>query len=129
MTYEFTTDKVGSMKLQNFHGSTGHTFKLEGIDAQIADANIIIGGVNKFLSIVNFQNEYDPEDAVRTVNQNVVANEDLMAVKAKIQSINANANNEFANFYQTFISDDGEPVVKIESCKIVSIEEEVIYSG
>jgi len=58
-----------------------------------------------------------------------VADDDLIDVKDKIQSINANANNEFANFYQTFISDDGEPVIKIESCKIVSIEEEVIYSG
>ena len=58
-----------------------------------------------------------------------VADDDLLDVKDKIQSINANANNEFANFYQTFISDDGEPVIKIESCKIVSIEEEVIYSG
>ena len=58
-----------------------------------------------------------------------VADDDLIDVKDKIQSINANANNEFANFYQTFISDDGEPVIKIESCKIVQIEEEVIYSG
>ena len=58
-----------------------------------------------------------------------VADDDLLDVKDKIQSINANANNEFANFYQTFISDDGEPVIEIESCKIVSIEEEVIYSG
>ena len=72
MTYEFTTDKVGSVKLNNFHHNTGQTLKLEGIDAQISDANIILGGVNQFLSIVNFQNEYEPTDVVRTVNQNVV---------------------------------------------------------
>ena len=71
---------------------------------------------------------YDDGDT-RNITFECVANDDLMSVKAKIQSINANANNEFANFYQTFVSDDGEPVVKIESCKIVSIEEEVIYSG
>ena len=65
----------------------------------------------------------------RNITFEGVADDDLMDVKDKIQSINANANNEFANFYQTFVSDDGEPVVKIESCKIVSIEEEVIYSG
>ena len=58
-----------------------------------------------------------------------VAQEDLASVKSKIQSINANTNNEFANFYQTFVSDDGEPIVKIESCKIVMTQEEVIYSG
>ena len=65
----------------------------------------------------------------RNITFEGVADDDLLDVKDKIQSINANANNEFANFYQTFVSDDGEPVVKIESCKIVSIEEEVIYSG
>ena len=72
MTYEFTTDKVGSMKLQNFRQLVGKTFKIEGVNAQIADANIIIGGINQFLGIVNFQNQYNPEDAIRTVNQNVV---------------------------------------------------------
>ena len=69
------------------------------------------------------------DDSTRNIIFEGVANEDLMSVKSKIQSINANDNNEYANFYQTFISDDGEPVVKIESAKIVSIEEEVIYSG
>ena len=72
MKYEFTTDKVGSMKLQNFGGMTGKTLKLEGVDAQISDADVIIGGINQLLGIVNFQNKYDPEDSVRTVNQNVV---------------------------------------------------------
>ncbi|MBQ4403671.1 MAG: hypothetical protein II857_04610 [Selenomonadaceae bacterium] len=69
------------------------------------------------------------DDSTRNITFENVANDDLTAVKSKIQAINANVNNEYANFYQTFISDDGEPVVKIESCKIVSIEEEVIYSG
>lgn len=74
MTYEFTTDKVGKVTLNNFK-SYGKSFTLHGVDAQQSNANIIIGGVNQLLSIVNFQNQYDPEDAVRTVNQNVVANE------------------------------------------------------
>ena len=74
MTYEFTTDKVGKVTLNNFK-SYGKTFTLHGVDAQQSNANIIIGGVNQLLSIVNFQNEYSPTDAVRTVNQNVVANE------------------------------------------------------
>ena len=75
MTYEFTTDKVGSMKLQNFHDNTGQTFKIDGVNAQISDANVILGGINQLLGIVNFQNQYYPEDAVRTVNQNVVESE------------------------------------------------------
>ena len=74
MTYEFTTDKVGKVTLNNFK-SFGRSFTLHGVDAQQSNANIIIGGVNQLLSIVNFQNQYDPEDAVRTVNQNVVSNE------------------------------------------------------
>jgi len=69
------------------------------------------------------------DDSTRNITFEGVEEDDLMSVKAKIQSINANANNEYANFYQTFISDDGEPVIKIESAKIVTIEEEVIYSG
>jgi len=69
------------------------------------------------------------DDSTRNITFEGVADEDLLSVRAKIQAINANANNEYANFYQTFISDDGEPVIKIESCKIVNIEEEVIYSG
>ena len=69
------------------------------------------------------------DDSTRNITFENVASEDLTTVKSKIQSINANANNEYANFYATFVSDDGEPVVKIESCKIVSIQEEVIYSG
>lgn len=69
------------------------------------------------------------DDSTRNITFENVADEDLLSVRAKIQAINANANNEYANFYQTFISDDGEPVIKIESCKIVNIEEEVIYSG
>lgn len=75
MTYEFTTDKVGSMKLQNFRHNTGQTFKIDGVNAQISDANVILGGINQLLGIVNFQNQYYPEDAVRTVNQNVVESE------------------------------------------------------
>ena len=69
------------------------------------------------------------DDSTRNITLENVASEDLVTVKAKIQSINANANNEYANFYATFVSDDGEPVVKIESCKIVTIEEDVIYGG
>ena len=69
------------------------------------------------------------DDSTRNINFENVADEDLLSVRAKIQAINANANNEYANFYQTFVSENGEAVLRIESCKIVSLEEEVIYSG
>ncbi len=75
MTYEFTTDKVGSVQLKNFQFTAGQTLKIDGVDAQITDANVIIGGINQLLGIVNFQNQYDPNQVVRTVHQNVVANE------------------------------------------------------
>lgn len=58
-----------------------------------------------------------------------VATEDLEAVKGKIQAINANSCGEYADFYKTFVSNDGASVVKIESCKIVTAVEEVIYDG
>ena len=74
MRYEFTTDKVGSMRLHDFKGINGNILTLKGINSLESDANIIIGGVNQLLGIVNFQNEYDPEDAIRTVNQNVISN-------------------------------------------------------
>jgi len=74
MNYQFTTDKVGKITLNNFK-SYGKSFTIHGVDAQQSDANIIIGGLNQLLSIVNFQNQYDPADAIRTVNQNVVANQ------------------------------------------------------
>ena len=75
MTYEFTTDKVGKVTLNNFRGVYGQKFTLQGVNAQISDANVILGGVNQLLSIVNFQNHYESEYVVRTVNQNVVAHE------------------------------------------------------
>ena len=49
----------------------GTNFVLAGIDGQTNDANTVINGINQLLSIVNFQNEYDPEDALRTVIQSV----------------------------------------------------------
>lgn len=69
------------------------------------------------------------DGSTRNITFEGVADDDLMSVKAKIKAINANSNNEYENFYKTFVSDDGEPVLKIEICKIVSIEEEVVYSG
>ena len=75
MSYAFSTEKVGSVKLQNFHHSFGTNLTLAGIDGQSNDADTMINGINQLLSIVNFQNEYNPEDASRTVIQSVNAQE------------------------------------------------------
>lgn len=71
---------------------------------------------------------YD-DNSTRNYTFENVQNADLADVKDKIIAINENANNEYENFYKTFVSIDGEAVINIESCKIVVIEEEVIYSG
>lgn len=75
MSYAFSTEKVGSVKLQNFHHSFGKNLVFAGIDGQTQDANTMINGINQLLSIVNFQNEYNPEDALRTVIQSVNSQE------------------------------------------------------
>jgi len=69
------------------------------------------------------------DDSTRSYTFEDVESADLQDVKSKIQAINENVNDEYANFYQTFVSKDGEPVIKISSAKIVTMEEEVIYSG
>lgn len=57
-----------------------------------------------------------------------VADNDLINVKSVVKAINKNENNQYAAFYSTFISPDGAPVEKIEAARILSTEEEVIYS-
>lgn len=57
-----------------------------------------------------------------------VADEDLRNVKSLVKAINKNENNQYADFYSTFISQDGAAVTGIEAARIVSVEEEVLYS-
>ena len=58
-----------------------------------------------------------------------VETEALADLKAKIFAINANENDEYANFYKTFVSNDGAKVWRISSAKYTAIEEEVLYNG
>ena len=71
MSYVFSTEKVASVKLQNFHHSLGKNLVLTGIDGQNQDADEMINGIHQLLRIVNFQNEYDHEEIIRTVIQSV----------------------------------------------------------
>ena len=64
--------KKNGRQAKFFTNTVAFGLRLEGVDAQISDANIIMSGVNQLLSVVNFQNRYNPEYAVRVVNQNVV---------------------------------------------------------
>lgn len=70
---------------------------------------------------------YD-DDSTRNYTFENVADVDLLNVRNIVQAINANQNNQYDAFYSTFISNNGAAVSKIDSAKIVSIEEEVLYS-
>ena len=67
------------------------------------------------------------DDSTRNITFEDVTASDLPDVKHKIIAINENANNEYENFYKTFVSDDGAQVIQIAAAKIISIEEEVVY--
>lgn len=70
---------------------------------------------------------YQDGDSRSYTFENVASN-DLMNVKSVVLAINKNENNQYAAFYSTFISPDGAAVEKIEAARIVSTEEEVLYS-
>lgn len=69
------------------------------------------------------------DDSTRNYTFEDIPDSELPNLKARIQAINTNANNEYANFYQTFVSDDGERVTSIIGCQIATISEEVVYGG
>ena len=58
-----------------------------------------------------------------------VATVDFPNVKGVVKAINKNQNDQYATFYSTFISNEGASVARINSAKIVTIEEEVLYNG
>lgn len=70
---------------------------------------------------------YQDGDSRSYTSENVADN-DLPNVKDVVKAINKNENNQYAAFYSTFISPDGAAVEKIEAARIVSTEEEVLYS-
>lgn len=51
------------------------------------------------------------------------------AAKAQIRAFNTAAQNPASSVAQTFVSDNGNPVVSISEVTLVTREEEVIYSG
>ena len=69
MGYVFTRQKVSSFQIAETSGTAKTTFA--GIDGEQNDANIIVGGIQQLLSIVGWQDKYNPLDATRTVKENV----------------------------------------------------------
>lgn len=69
-TYEFQRQKVGSFQLDAYN-SSGNKITYPGINAQETDADIIVGGVQQLLGIVNWVSKYDPLDARRTIEERV----------------------------------------------------------
>ena len=68
------------------------------------------------------------DDATRNYTFENVADANIISIKSAISDINKNENAKYAAFYSTFISNEGAAVTRIDAAKIVSIEEEEIYS-
>ena len=70
MSYVFSRQKVADFRLNQFAQSTDK-MTFNGIDGEQTDANIIVNGVQQLLSVVGWENRYDPTDAQRTVKERV----------------------------------------------------------
>lgn len=70
MSYVFERQKVSDFRLNQF-ATSGDKMTFGGIDGEQTDANVIVNGVQQLLSIVGWQDKYDPTDAQRTVKERV----------------------------------------------------------
>ena len=70
MSYVFSRQKVSDFRLNQF-ATEGDKMTFAGVDGEQQDANIIVNGVQQLLSVVGWQNRYDPTDAQRTVKERV----------------------------------------------------------
>lgn len=70
MAYVFETQGVATLKFDS--GNPATTMTVSNISGTVSSAQTIINGVNALLYIGNIQENYDAEDAVRTVKQNVI---------------------------------------------------------
>ncbi len=77
---------------------------------------------------VNVQLMYE-DSTTRTYTFTDVPSENLDDVAIKIKAINDNNNQEFNDFYDTFVSKNGARTMRIASANIKEITEEVIYSA
>lgn len=70
MAYVFETQQVATLKFDS--GNPDTTMTISNISGTVSSAQTIINGVNALLYIGNIQDNYDAEDAIRTVKQNVI---------------------------------------------------------
>lgn len=72
--------------------------------------------------------EYE-DDTTRNYTFEDVAPSDLSGILPAIKAVNANENDAYANFYNTFVSKEGAKVRKIVEGRIISTQEDEIYNG
>lgn len=70
MAYIFETQDVATLRFDS--GNPATTLSISNISGTVSSAQTIINGVNALLYIGDLQENYDPEDAIRTVKQNVI---------------------------------------------------------
>ncbi len=68
--YVFETQEVATLKFEGISAAT--TMNISNISGTVTSAQTIINGVKALLYIGDLQDRYDPEEAVRTVKQNVI---------------------------------------------------------
>lgn len=70
MAWVFDNQRSATLKFTKKNAE----LSIPGINGEITDANVIVNGVTLLLNIGGIAEKYDPEDAVRTVKQNVNSN-------------------------------------------------------
>lgn len=70
MALVFETQEVSTLKFDS--GNPTSTLNISNISGTVQSAQTIVNGVMALLYIGNLQDDYDAEDAVRTVKQNVI---------------------------------------------------------
>lgn len=70
MSYVFVNGETSTLQFKKT-STTARTLTLPGINSTITSAQTIINGVNRLFYIADQEDDYDAEDAVRTVKQYV----------------------------------------------------------
>lgn len=72
MAYAFQKQKVANFQLNAYGVNTDSKVTFKGVDGTQNSADIIVGGIQTLLSIVGWQERYDPTDAKRTLDEKVI---------------------------------------------------------
>lgn len=69
MSYVFENEEAATLKFTE----PNNTLTINNVSGTVTSAQVIINGVRALLHIGGIENRYDPEDAVRSVKQNVIS--------------------------------------------------------